>query len=311
MWRTPQPDRFIVGVNLPWVGYGTDVGASAWYRDGGLAAQPATLEVLDGTFAMLARDGVAAVRVFLLCDLRSGVRFDADEVPLAIDHAVIPDVAALAGVAWRHGIPLVPVLFDFHLCGPREMVNGVQLGGRSHLIADEGAASALVDRVVRPVVEAFASERAIVAWDVINEPEWCLREGWRPRPGAVPFEAMRRFIDKTVQCIHGIAPQPVTVGSAGTWKLELVRDLDLDFFQIHWYDRFGWPALSRPVADLGLGGRPVILGEFSGRTARLAEVLDTAKHGGYEGALVWSVLAEDEHSAYPPGLNDWIRSAQP
>ena len=309
MWETRDPDRFVVGVNLPWLGYGTDVGASAWYPDGGLAAQPAKLEVLDRTFARLAADGIAAARVFLLCDLRSGVRFDGAELPAAIDHAVIPDLAALTAVARRHGVPLLPVLFDFHLCGPREVVNGVQLGGRSHLIADPDAASMLVERVVRPVVEAFSRDDAIVAWDVMNEPEWCLRKGWFSRPNTIPCEAMRSFLEKAVRCVHSAAAQPVTVGSAGTWKLDLVRDLDLDFFQIHWYDRFGWPALSRPVADLALGSRPVILGEFSGRTPRLAEVLETAKQGGYEGALVWSVLADDEHSAYPPDLAGWIRSA--
>jgi len=311
MWRTRDPGRFVVGVNLPWVGYGTDIGASAWYPDGGLARQPASLETLDRTFATLARDGIAVARVFLLCDLRSGVQFDAAEVPVAIDHAVIRDVAALVDAARRHGMRLLPVLLDFHLCGPREIANGVQLGGRSRLIADDDASDALVERVVRPLVEAFGRDDTIAAWDVINEPEWCLRGGLFSRRSTVPFDSMRRFLARAVECLHQIAAQPVTVGSAGTWKLDLVRDLDLDFYQIHWYDRFGWPALTTPVAELGLGSHPVILGEFSGCSARLPEVLDAAKDAGYEGALVWSVLAGDEHSAYPAEMLDWIRSARP
>lgn len=311
MWRTPDPDRFVVGVNLPWVGYGTDVGASAWYPDGGLAAQPAALETLDRAFATLARDGISIARVFLLCDLRSGVQFDREGAPAGLDGAVIRDVAALAGTARAHGIGLIPVLFDFHLCGPLQVANGVQLGGRSRLISDPAAAHALVDRVVRPLVEAFAHEDTIAAWDVINEPEWCLRDGLFSRRDAVPFDAMRSFLDRAIRCIHATSAQPVTVGSAGTWKLDLVRDLDLDFFQIHWYDKFGWPALTQPVAELGLGSRPVILGEFSGRSTRLARVLDAAQRAGYEGALVWSMLAEDEHSAYPPDLAEWVRSARP
>jgi hypothetical protein len=59
---------------------------------------------------------------------------------------------------------------------------------------------------------------------------------------------------------------------------------------------------------LGLHDRPVILGEFAGRSTRIADVLDAARHAGYEGALAWSVLADDEHSAYPPMLGDWIRA---
>lgn len=311
MWRTPKPDSFIVGANLPWVGYGTDIGASAWYPDGGLARQPAALDALDRTLAMLARDGITVVRVFLLCDLRSGAIVGDRDAPSGIDHAVIPDIAALVAAARRHGIGLMPVLLDFHLCGPRKVVNGVPLGGRSHLIADRSAAGALIDRVVRPIVEAFGREDAIVAWDVMNEPEWCLRGGLFPPRRTVPFEAMRSFLGATAQCIHAAAIQPVTVGSAGTWRLDLVRDLDLDFYQVHWYDKFGWDALARPVADLGLSDRPVILGEFSGRSTRLDDVLRAARRAGYAGALVWSALSDDEYSGYPPGIAEWIRSAPP
>jgi hypothetical protein len=62
------------------------------------------------------------------------------------------------------------------------------------------------------------------------------------------------------------------------------------------------------VADLGLGDRPVILGEFSGRSADVAHVLHAAQRAGYEGALVWSVLASDRQSGYSPELVAWVRS---
>jgi sugar phosphate isomerase/epimerase len=299
MWRTPDPDRFVVGVNLPWIGYGTDVGASRWFPDGGFARQPAALETLDRTLAALARDGIGVARVFLLCDARSGVEFEADGAPRGIDAAVLADIDAMLAAARRHSIGLIPVLLDFHLCGPRRRVNDVQLGGRSRLIADPESGAAFIDRVLRPIVERYANDEAVVAWDVMNEPEWC----------AVPFDAMQRFLGEAVQCVRRFARQPVTIGSAGTWALDLVRPLGLDFYQVHWYDRFGWPALVRPVAELGLPDRPVILGEFAGRSPRIGKVLEAAKQAGYEGALVWSVLADDEQSAYPPELVEWVRGA--
>ena len=123
-----------------------------------------------------------------------------------------------------------------------------------------------------------------------------------------PFDSLQRFLGDAVACVHRHARQPVTIGCAGTWALDLVTPLGLDFYQVHWYDRFGWRALTRPVAELGLDDRPVILGEFAGRSARIGEVLDAAKRAGYEGALVWSVLAEDDQSAYPPDLAEWIRT---
>src|SRR4029453_15119253 len=75
---------FILGANLPWVGYGTDIGASAWYPAGGLSSQPASLDLLGATFSTLARDGISLVRTFLLCDLRSGVRFDKRGIRLGL-----------------------------------------------------------------------------------------------------------------------------------------------------------------------------------------------------------------------------------
>ena len=301
MWRSQEPDRFVVGVNLPWIGYGTDVGASLWFPDGGLSRRPEALERLDRTLADLARDGVSVVRLFLLCDARSGVRFDDEGFPLGIDEAVLADIDAIVATARRHQIGLMPVLLDFHLCGVATIVNGVQLGGHSRLITDPDAGTAFIDRVLRPIVQRYASDEVVIAWDIFNEPEWCLRK-------AVSFEPLQRFLGDAVTCVQRSATQPVTIGCAGTWRLDLVRPLGLDFYQIHWYDRFGWPALARPVADLDLQERPVILGEFAGRGTRIADVLDAAKYAGYEGALVWSVLAQDAQSAYPPVLAEWIRA---
>jgi hypothetical protein len=308
MWTSREPDRFVVGVNLPWITYGTDVGASRWFPKGGFSQQPEALEKLDRALASIAADGIAVVRTFLLCDARSGVRFDCSGFPLGIDDALLPDIDALLAAARRRGVSLMPVLLDFHVCGPRKLVNGVQIGGRSRIIADRDAQAAFIDRIIRPVVERYGYDETVIAWDIINEPEWCLRGGPLFRRTAVSFPALQSFLVEAVQCVKRTARQPVTIGCAGTWRLDLVTPLGLDFYQVHWYDRFGWPALARPVAELGLGDRPVILGEFAGRSTRVADVLNAAKKAGYEGALVWSVLASDEHSAYPPDLGDWTRA---
>lgn len=306
MRRAPLPfagsQGFVLGANLPWIGYGTDVGTSAWFPGGGLSARSAARERLDRSLATLAADGVSIVRAFLLCDLRSGVWFDTDGVPMSLDASVFPDMDAWIESARRHGIRLMPVLLDFQVCAPGRIVQGVQVGGRSRLLADPAARKALVELVIRPIVERYGRDEAIVAWDVMNEPEWCVQRGPLPRRCRVSVDAVHGLLDEAVQCLRQFAEQPVTVGCAGTTLLDLVLPLDLDFYQVHWYERFGWAALERPVSDLGLGGRPVILGEFPGRSPFVAEVLDTAKRAGYGGAFVWSLLAEDEQSAYPARL---------
>lgn len=300
-------DRFVTGANLPWIGYGTDIGSSAWFPTGGLSAQPAALDLLDRTLAALAADAVSFVRTFLLCDARSGVRFDGDGVPTGLDEAVFPDMDALLDAARRHGIRLMPVLLDFHLCAPARIVNGLQVGGRSRLVADRAAQGAFIDRVIRPIVERYGDDEAIVAWDLMNEPEWCVERGPLPRRSRVPFDALQDWLGRAVRCVQQSARQPVTIGCART-RLDLVLPLGLDFYQVHWYERFGWAALERRVSELGTGDRPVILGEFPGRSPAVTDVLETARRAGYSAAFVWSVLAGDEQSAYPADLVDWVRA---
>ena len=106
MWN-PQPERFLVGANLPWIGYGTDAGASGWFPAGGVSTRPDALDLLDRTLGALAADGMSIVRTFLLCDARSGVRFDRDGIPIGLDDAVFPDIDALLAAARRHQIRLM------------------------------------------------------------------------------------------------------------------------------------------------------------------------------------------------------------
>ena len=310
MWIARDPDRFVIGVNLPWITYGADVGASRWFPDGGLSQQPAALDRLDRVLSTIAADGIRIVRTFLLCDARSGVLFDRAGVPTRLDDAVLLDIDALLATARRHGIGVMPVLLDFHFCGEPAIVEGVQLGGHSAVVATPDAREAFVHRILASTVERYRNDATIVAWDVMNEPEWCLPGGLFDRT-AVPFDALQRFLGDCVAYIQRTASQPVTIGCAGTWRLDLVRPLGLDFYQVHWYERFGWSALTRPVAELGLDDRPVILGEFAGRSARIGDVLDEARRAGYEGALVWSALADDAHSAYPAQLVQWVRDHAP
>lgn len=301
-------DRFVVGANLPWIGYGTDVGTSAWFPMGGLSAQSGAFDLLERVLAALAGDGVSIVRVFLLCDARSGVRFDRDGVPTGLDEAVFPDMDALLGVARRHGVRLMLVLLDFHLCAPARLVKGVQLGGRSRLLDDQVAQKALVERVIRPIVERYGDDDAIVAWDLMNEPEWCVEAGALPRRNRVSVASLQQLLGQTVRCVHDVARQPVTIGCASPTNLDLVLPLGIDFYQVHWYERYGWAALNRPVSELGVGNRSIILGEFPGRGPAVGDVLGAAKRAGYAAALVWSVIANDEHSAYSADLVNWLQT---
>jgi hypothetical protein len=191
------------------------------------------------------------------------------------------------------------VLFDFHWFRRARVVDGVRTGGRGRLALVPDLRVRLIERVVDPLLSQYGRHPSILAWDVVNEPEWATR-GFRlpPRPSDAPRKAMRAFVADVVARIHLHTSHAATVGSASTRSLPLVEGLGLDVYQAHWYDNLEQEApLDRPVADLRLD-RPIVLGEFptrgSHRTA--AEILDAARRAGYAGAFAWSALAGDEAS---------------
>jgi hypothetical protein len=284
-----SPGEFVLGANLPWIRYGIDFGANLWRRDGGVA-HPDTRELLDARLAEVAATRVSMVRWFLLCDGRAGIRFSQDGKPLGLDEQVLRDLDAAVNALRRHGLQVMFVLLDFGWCKRATVVNGVQLGGRHRVLKTRLSREQLLENVFRPILERYSSEKAIAAWDVINEPEWVtLGLGTSSPMNSLRRPELRAFIEETARLIHSVTVQPVTVGSAGSRWRSFYRRLPLDFDQVHWYDSLvKAPPLERSVEELGFK-RPVLLGEFpvlaSERSAE--EILETARAAGYAGAFGW------------------------
>ena len=295
--QTPASD-FTIGANLPWIAYGGDFGANAWSPEGGVHTRADALaQALD----RVAMADVGRIRWFMLCDGRAGIRFASDGAPLGLDDAVFPDVDAALAAASDRGIEIMFVLFDFLWCDPARLVDGVAVGGHGDLWRHASNHTALLDRVVTPILERYGRSPQIFAWDVINEPEWRMcglgARRWR---SCVPPESVRGFVRDAAALVHQHTQHAVTVGSASAQWLDTWRDLGLDFYQTHWYEHLESRApLARPVCDLGLD-RPVLLGEFPSRVSPLEvrRILDTARASGYAGGFVWSVLAGDAASDF-------------
>ncbi len=305
------PSAFVLGANLPWVRYG-DFGANAWHPAGGFAGTDVAW--LTDRLRHARRSGIDALRWFLFCDGRAGIRFDAAGRPVGIDDHVAGDIETALGLTSSVGLRLVPVLFDYLWCARRRTVRGVQLGGRASLLARAELRAELLDRVVTPVLERFGAEPGILAWDVFNEPEWITYGVGTFRPWrSVSRDSMRAWLAELVGRVHSHTRHLATVGSASARWLDLVQGLGLDVYQPHWYDHLDRRApLATPVARLRLD-RPAWLGEFptraAGRTAH--EICEVAHQAGYAGAFAWSLLADDAVSRFSeaaPGLAAWAAS---
>ncbi|HKY21406.1 MAG TPA: hypothetical protein VJM31_09320 [Vicinamibacterales bacterium] len=284
------PTAFLEGANLPWIHYGIDFGANAWRPDGGVALEEERAQ-LEAAFGQLAASGIQHVRWFLLCDGRAGIQFSERGQPLGPDQYLFRDMDAALETAQRHRMRVMFVLLDFLWCDTARSVRGVQMGGRAHILQDPDNRHALLDTVLRPLLERYGKDPSIFAWDIINEPEWIT---------TLTTADVRAFLAESVSLAHASAQQPVTVGSAGTRWRDRYEGLGLDFYQVHWYDSLRHqPPLHTPVTRLGFD-RPVLLGEFPTRGSRksVAEIVDTAKAAGYSGALYWSALSQDECSRH-------------
>ena len=293
---------FIEGANLPWLRYGNDFGANAWYADGGISRPEERHELLV-LFEHLREKGISTLRWFLFGDGRAGIRFTRSGTPAGPDRFLFADIDTAMETAAACGLKIIFVLFDFLWFGKALLINGVQVRGRSGVIRGARKQRALRRLVLRPLFERYGRSPVILAWDIVNEPEWATR-GCGGSPGnAVSFFAMRRFTKKTARLIHRYTDHLATVGLGSASGLPLVRDCGLDFYQVHWYDRWQDAApLERPVTDLELD-RPLLLGEFPTRNSKRSapEIVSAAKKSGYCGALAWSLLGTDRSSGMDPG----------
>ncbi len=293
------PLPFLEGANLPWLSYGGDFGANAWSMTGGMGKAGKKEELRRHLLELKGR-GAQVVRWFLFCDGRAGIRFSPAGTPVGPDDRLYADIdTALETIEVVGGMKVIFVLFDFLWFDKAARVNGVQTGGRSRVIKGAYKQQALRRRVIVPLLERYGRSPVILSWDIINEPEWATR-GWGGGiiGPSVSFPAMRRFIRRVARLVHLHTKHLATVGLGNTSGLPLVQGCGLDFYQVHWYDRWESIApLERPVAELDLD-RPLLLGEFPTKnSSRLPEAIVAAsRSGGYCGALAWSLLADDEFS---------------
>ncbi len=324
------PNRFLLGANVPWVHLGVDIGASPWRPEGGLHAHPEDAALLRQVFERVQSDGVRTVRYFLLADGRAGVRFADDGTPDSLDGSVFPDIDMVLEAARAAGVQLILVLLDAGWLAPASIADGHPVRGHADTLRDPVKRSALLERVLRPILMRYADHPAVLAWEVLSGadvhvaglgPEVPPRRdagtllrrwlGLDERPAdsvtRVTFEEMRAFLCEAVTLIRRHTRALATVGVSRWSGLPLVRGVGLDVYSV------SWPAdgaeLRVAVSDLRLD-RPLLLNSFPGShpSRSIKTMLDTARCAGYGGAFVWSVLRHDPASGYDGQLAQWARN---
>ena len=292
------------GVNYGWEHFAGDFGGISAWEVPGVAANEAAI---DERLADMAAHGVNVVRWWAWPDFRGdGVRFDASDVPSGLGPTAIADLEKALELMNKHDLRLMLTLFSFDNFRPSTTTRGVAMRGLKPMATDSARRLALVDRVVRPfarAAEASDHRDRLVAWDVINEPEWAMHGpskycGDDDLPAQEGLEhlthaQMEVFVSDVIRGLRAESSALVTVGGAAMFWRCAWKYIDIDFYQFHIYDWVDdWAPFDRSPAEYGLVDKPAMMGEFPmnglGR-ASYTELVDYWYDNGWAGALGWAV----------------------
>jgi len=292
--------RFMYGINYAWRDFAGDFGGiSAWGIQGVSGQASAHAKAL----ADMRGHGVSVVRWWMFPDFRGdGVDFDASEVPTGLGGTAVADIQKALELAEQADVYLMLTVFSFDNFKPSENVAGVWTPGITPMVKDAAKRKALLEKVVRPVAKAVAASphaKRVIAWDVINEPEWAMT-GSDPYDdpafeanadlAPVTFAEMETFVKETAATLRSESGALVTVGGAAAKWAKAWTKVGVDFYQLHtydWVDKW-WPHTNL-ASSYGLD-KPVVMGEFPPTGLNgvpYASVVQAFWDKGYAGAMPW------------------------
>lgn len=269
--------RFLLGANVPWINWGCDFGCGA---DGGGVSDPSVTTQLEPVFKQARAAGVRTLRWWMFEDDPQQIQRDGSGTPTGLSPGVYTDIDAALALAQKYDLNYDFVLFSAPTALPKGWV------------ANPSQRAAL-GRVLTPLFAHYSGNSHILAWEVINEPEFDI---WNGKIDQAPVQAMVKTI---VDAVHANSKTYVTIGAAMLDGLDMWTGMGFDFYTAHWYDYMNggnYDALLWSYDDVRARyhlDAPVVIGELylapdSQPMDRLHHFYDT----GYAGAWPWSLFPD-------------------
>ncbi|HEY0715581.1 MAG TPA: hypothetical protein VGF45_23065, partial [Polyangia bacterium] len=298
-----------VGVNLAWptarAPSGEDLQLYGRILDGGTpwfdrlwdVGEPAVKASLKKDFEEIrATFGKGAVvRVWLFADLRTSMEFDGAGLPVQVTPRARANMRVLLDLAAAEGVVLIPVLLDFGLADgiTRTGPSGAwQVNDRPDLITEPAKRAKLV-QALESFIKPFASHPAILAWDVMNEPENAVAVNTPAH-----FAALTALLRELVDAVHR-AGDLATVGhhNVDDPKRFFRGRFATDLGQVHYYPFVETRANPTPFAvklPPTFGPLPAGWGELQARPGQIARQIADARRAGHRLFLFWAWRGHQE-----------------
>jgi hypothetical protein len=308
--------RFMYGTNYAWRSFGADFGGVTSWGYAGISGNPGPFS--DALRQMKAA-GVSVVRWWMFPRfLTDAISWDADGGPGGISQTLVADVQKALELAAQNGVFLMLTPFSFDNFYPTKTEQGVYSRSIQPMVVNDGLRQKLMDNVLGPIADAVAQSPyrdRLIAWDVMNEPEWAITgpsltgDPDFPAQGGldlVTHAQMETFLGQAAQVLRSRSGSLVSVGGAAIKWAKAWSRIGLDFYQFHYYDWVyqNFPYQTVTLASVGVTDKPVVMGEFpsdglsaiGGLPARSAAQFSTdLLQAGYAGTLSWAF----NDSAFP------------
>jgi hypothetical protein len=287
---------FFSGINLAWIDYNSDVGATA------LDETKWRKAVQDVKAA-----GGNAIRWWLFNNMSvSPVINQSTHRVTSLPTNTINNMRKALDIAEANGVMVSMCLFSHNLMESNQWGHynsKIDITANKALFSDNAAAQAFIDNALNPVVEAIGNHNALMTWELFNEPEGMITgHGWTAEK--ISIASIVSFSEKLANAIHSKVPSAlVSTGIHCASDLQYWKDKSwLDFLQLHFYPEHQSSAenpFDHPFSFWNLT-KPLIIGEFSAAgwnketypaykvsTKTPQQLYKYAYENGYAGALSW------------------------
>ncbi len=310
---------YINGANIPWNSFGSDVGTH--YQWGALY-DPIWFETM---FTNCQTYGINCLRLWLHCDGRTSPEFDTNGNVTGLDANFFANLDDILIKANNHNIMIIISLWSFDMTKNYTSSAGMYAGLHADLISNIAKTNSYINNALIPMVQRYSNTCNLLAWEVINEPEWSMAvAGGGTTEQTVTVQEMQRFVGMIAKAIHQNCSKMVTVGSASLkwnsdktnalatpcvgnfWKNSQIQaafndpNAYLDFYSIHYFDWMYDPFVFDPFNlnypySYWLLDKPTIIGECKGNSIfhTPSQMISNACINQFAGTLFWSINAND------------------